>query len=62
VGAAGVVEASYKTVGRTPPVSRELLQSLTTPMSYDSGKARKELGWRPELVRRLARDLAALRR
>ncbi|MEA3200825.1 MAG: dihydroflavonol-4-reductase [Thermoplasmata archaeon] len=61
VGAAGIVEASYKTVGKTPPISRELLQSLTVPMSYDSGKARKELGWRPELVRRLARDLAALR-
>ncbi len=62
VGAAGLVEASYKTVGKTPPVSRELLQGLTVPMSYDSGKARKELGWRPELVRRLARDLVALRR
>lgn len=61
VGAAGIVEAGYKTVGKTPPISRELLQSLTVPMAYDSGKARKDLGWRPDLVKRLARDLQALR-
>jgi dihydroflavonol-4-reductase len=61
VGAAGVVEATFKTVGKTPPISRELLQSLTVPMSYDSTKARKDLGWRPELVKRLAHDLAALK-
>ncbi len=61
VGAAGVVEGAYKTLRKTPPVSRELLQSLTVPMSYDSTKARKDLLWRPDLVKRLAGDLAAIK-
>lgn len=58
VGAGHTVEGAYKLVGKTPPFSGELLQSLTQPMRYDSAKARKELGWRPELTKRLAADLA----
>lgn len=57
VGAGNTVEAAYKLVGKTPPFSGELLHSLTVPMSYDSSKARHELGWRPDLVKRLAEDL-----
>lgn len=60
VGAGATVEGLYKLVGRTPPFSGELLHALRHPMSYDSGKARKELGWRPELVTRLADDLRLL--
>lgn len=59
VGAGNTVEGAYKLVGKTPPFSGELLASLKTPMSYDSAKARKELGWRPDLVKRLAQDLRA---
>lgn len=59
VGAGSAVEGAYKLVGKTPPFSGELLHSLRVPMSYDSSRARKELGWRPELVRRLAADLRA---
>lgn len=60
VGTGAIVEGAYKTAGRTPPFSREMLQSLTVPMSYDSARARKELGWRPDLVKRLSNDLATL--
>lgn len=62
IGTGAVVEGAYKTARRTPPFSREMLQSLTVPMSYDSARARKELGWRPDLLKKLARDLAALAR
>lgn len=62
VGAGNAVEATYKLVGRTPPISGELLHGLTTPMSYDSARARKDLGWRPELVKRLAADLQGFAR
>lgn len=57
IGAAGAVERAYNLAGKTPPIARELLHALTVPMHYDSGRARKELGWRPELVKRLAEDL-----
>ncbi|HUR68584.1 MAG TPA: NAD-dependent epimerase/dehydratase family protein [Candidatus Thermoplasmatota archaeon] len=60
VAAGSAVEGAYKLVGKTPPFSGELLHGLTVPMSYDSSKARKELGWRPDLVKRLAQDLRAL--
>lgn len=60
VGAGATVERAYKLVGRTPPFSGELLHAITIPMSYDSARARKELGWRPDLVKRLAADLQAL--
>ena len=60
VGAGATVEGAYKLVGRTPPFSGELLSALKRPMSYDASKARKELGWRPDLVKRLAADLRAL--
>lgn len=59
VGTAGVVERAYNAAGRTPPISRELLHALTIPMQYDSTRARKELGWKPRLVERLAEDLGA---
>lgn len=62
VGAGSAVEGAYKLVGKTPPFSGELLHGLTVPMAYDSARARKELGWRPELVKRLAADLAAMAR
>lgn len=58
IGGGAVMEGAYNLVGRTPPFSRELLHALTVPMSYDSTKARKELGWRPELLRRTAQDVA----
>lgn len=58
VGAGHAVEAAYRIVGKTPPFSGELLQSLTQPMRYDSAKAKQELGWRPDLTKRLAADLA----
>lgn len=60
VGAGSAVEGVYKMMGKTPPFSGELLHSLTVPMSYDSSKARKELGWRPDLIKRLAEDLKHL--
>jgi len=62
VGAAGAVQVAYNAVGKVPPISRELLAGLKVPMQYDSTKARKELGWRPETVKRLAQDLLALSR
>lgn len=58
VGTGSVLEGAYNLVGKTPPFSRELLHALTVPMSYDSTRARKELGWRPETVRRVAQDIA----
>ncbi|HET6403939.1 MAG TPA: NAD-dependent epimerase/dehydratase family protein, partial [Candidatus Thermoplasmatota archaeon] len=58
VGAGATVEGVFKLVGKTPPFSGELLQALTKPMRYDSAKARRELGWRPDLTKRLAADLA----
>lgn len=58
VGAGTTVEGAYKLFGKTPPFSGELLHSLTQPMRYDSAKARQELGWRPDLTKRLAADLA----
>ena len=58
VGAGTTVEGAYKLVGKTPPFSGELLHSLRVPMRYDSAKARRELGWRPDLTKRLAADLA----
>lgn len=59
VGGASVVERTYNLFGKTPPVSRELLHALKTPMTYDSSRARHELGWRPRLLERLADDLRA---
>lgn len=56
------LEKAYHVAGKTPPVSDEMLRALPLPMSYDSAKARKELGWRPDLVPRLARDLQAFAR
>lgn len=59
--AAAVVEAAYHAVGKTPPVSRELIEGLREPMTYDSARAREDLGWRPDLWRRVADDVRALR-
>jgi len=62
LSAAGhVVEGAYKMVRRTPPVSGELLASLRAPMRYDSSRARNILEWRPQLVRKLANDLLAMK-
>jgi dihydroflavonol-4-reductase len=60
VRGAGIVEAAWHAVGKTPPVSRELLRGLQRPMAYDASRARKDLGWRPDLVKRLADDLRAM--
>lgn len=60
VSTGALVEGTYKLAGRAPPFSRELLKSLTVPTSYDSTRARKDLGWRPQLVKRLAEDLTRL--
>lgn len=57
VAGAGAVEGLYAVRRRTPPVSRELVRKLRVPMTFDSSRARKELGWRPDLVKRLAGDL-----
>lgn len=57
VAAGTLVERAYHLRERTPPFSGELLERLRVPMAYDSAHARKDLGWRPELVRRLAEDL-----
>lgn len=62
VGAGSAVEGAYRLARKTPPLSGELLHALTVPMSYDSSRARKELGWRPQLVKRLATDLQVLSR
>lgn len=59
VGTAGLLEGAYNIAGKTPPISRELLSGLTVPMEYDSSRARRELGWDPDLVGRLARDFVA---
>lgn len=56
---AGAVEGFYALRRKTPPVSRELVGKLRVPMRYDSSRARKELGWRPELIQRLADDMRA---
>lgn len=61
VGAGATLEGAYRLVRKTPPISGELLHGLRVPMTYDSARARKELGWRPDLVKRLAADLASLR-
>lgn len=58
VGGGAVMEGAYNVLGKTPPFSKELLHALTVPMTYDATRARKELGWRPDLVRRMARDVA----
>lgn len=58
VGGGAVMEGAFNLVGRTPPFSRELLHALTVPMQYDATRARKELGWRPDLLRRIAQDVA----
>jgi dihydroflavonol-4-reductase len=60
VGGAAVLERAYNLAGKTPPVSKELLDGLRAPMQYDATKARKDLGWRPQLVQRLAEDLQVL--
>lgn len=59
--AAAVVEGLYHAVGKTPPVSREVVAGLREPMTYDAARARKELAWKPDLWGRLAADVRALK-
>lgn len=56
-GAATVLDAGYRAFGRTPPVSREVTASLRVPMTFTNTKARKELGWEPDVMGRLGRDV-----
>lgn len=62
LGGAALLQGGYHLVGKTPPVSEELVRALKLPMSYDSTRARKELSWRPELIQRLAEDLRVFAR
>lgn len=57
-GAAAANETVMRALGRPSPFGRELARGLRDDMRYDSSKARKELGWEPDLVGRLARELA----
>lgn len=59
---AKAMQGAYHLVGKTPPISEELVRALKIPMSYDSARARKDLAWRPELIKRLAQDMLALAR
>lgn len=59
--AAAVVDSSYQAVRRTPPLSRELVAALDVPMKYDSARAKKELGWKPDLWGKLAADVRAMK-
>ncbi len=58
---AGLVEGAYHAVGKTPPVSRELVAGLAEPMSYDASRARRDLEWAPRMWDRLVSDVRALR-
>jgi nucleoside-diphosphate-sugar epimerase len=56
-----LLEKSYHAVGKTPPLSRELVMSLREPMRYDASRARKELQWKPDMWTRLTEDVRALK-
>lgn len=58
--ATAVLEKPYLWRGKVPPLSTELLNSLESPKTYSSAKARDELGWEPEMERYLEEDLAEL--
>lgn len=53
-----LVEKAYHAQGKVPPVATELARSLRAEMRFDSSKAKRELGWAPDLLGRLARDYA----
>lgn len=53
-----LVQAFYNAQGKVPPVSTELAASLRAEMRFDSSKAKRELGWRPDLLGQLAKDYA----
>ncbi|MHB8603858.1 MAG: NAD-dependent epimerase/dehydratase family protein [Thermoplasmatota archaeon] len=56
-----VLERLYHSIGKTPPISTEVVGSLTEPMRYDSSRARNELGWRPDFWGKLTADLEAMK-
>ncbi len=57
---ATLVQVPYHLAGKVPPVSRELIRGLEVPLTYASQRARKELGWQPDLVGELEEDFTAL--
>lgn len=58
---AGLLEALWWPTGRAPPASRELVEGLRMSLRYDASRARGELGWDPDLLGNLARDLEEIR-
>lgn len=58
---AAVVEGAYHAAGKVPPLSSELVRGLREPMRYDSSRARKELGWAPDMWPRVAADVRAMK-
>ncbi|HLE97343.1 MAG TPA: NAD-dependent epimerase/dehydratase family protein [Candidatus Thermoplasmatota archaeon] len=54
------MERTYHALGKVPPASTELAASLAADMRYDSSKARKDLGWEPDLWGKLRRDYLLL--
>lgn len=59
--AAAVVDGSYHAIGKTPPISRELVRGLEVPMRYDSARARRDFAWKPDLWGKLTADLRAMK-
>ena len=46
---AGGIERLCNLLGRTAPIAPYRLRSAYVPLSFDCGKAREELGWRPRV-------------
>lgn len=66
VGVVSAAASANQTImgllGRPAPFGRELARGLRDDMRYDSSRARKELGWEPRLVERLAAEIRAVAR
>jgi dihydroflavonol-4-reductase len=60
-GAGRAVEKAFNLFGKTPPFSGELLDALDVPMVYDSSRAKRDLGWAPDLWGRVSEDLEGRR-
>lgn len=53
---AGLVETPYHLLGKVPPLSSELVDSLEKPHTYSAARAHEELGFNPSLEAHLSRD------